>query len=204
MIPSSVWTIDCIFRVFSAPLTKCSIDMEKGAIRLVPKGQGDGSNDFDNQFHDWQNLLWPNVIESFGLKMNDYSVRTVIHFSVEFVSGLIRSPLNEVHSFPSTIIENHELHGEDSIHHIEIALPEGVTYHEGDYIGILTLNSLSLVDQSGNKGCSGKLLSENYFLPRFLKENTKRRGLEISPFRLLLNITIYIFPMMCCTVLGPH
>ncbi|WP_074433113.1 cytochrome P450 [Neobacillus dielmonensis] len=43
---------------------------EKGALRIAPKGQGDASSDFDRQVEDWNEQLWPTVIEALGLDLD--------------------------------------------------------------------------------------------------------------------------------------
>ncbi|WP_420491356.1 cytochrome P450 [Neobacillus drentensis] len=44
---------------------------EKGAIRLIQKGQGNVSGDFEDQFESWHELLWTNVFKELGIENKD-------------------------------------------------------------------------------------------------------------------------------------
>ncbi|WP_349654936.1 cytochrome P450 [Neobacillus sp. 114] len=58
---------------------------EKGANRISPKGQGDASSDFDQQFEDWHEQLWPNVFEALGLKVENKSEESNQALTIQFV-----------------------------------------------------------------------------------------------------------------------
>ena len=65
--------------------------------------------------------------------------------SLQFVSRLGGSPLARTYeAVYASILENRELQSsssERSTRHIEISLPEGATYKEGDHLGVLPINS---------------------------------------------------------------
>ncbi|NRD79235.1 cytochrome P450 [Bacillus sp. BRMEA1] len=67
---------------------------DKGATRLVPKGQGDASNEFEKQFETWHEQLWPMVLKRFEIELNEQSSQTEKSLSIQFVESL---PLNHVH-----------------------------------------------------------------------------------------------------------
>ena len=58
---------------------------KKGATRLVQKGQGDASADFENQFETWHEQLWPDIFKTFGIenKVNN----TQDPLSIQFING---------------------------------------------------------------------------------------------------------------------
>jgi cytochrome P450/NADPH-cytochrome P450 reductase len=57
---------------------------EKGARRIVQKGQGDASADFDNQFETWHEQLWPAVFNALGIE--DSEKRAENSLSIQFIS----------------------------------------------------------------------------------------------------------------------
>ncbi|PLS07307.1 cytochrome P450 [Neobacillus cucumis] len=58
---------------------------EKGASRLVIKGQGDASADFEQQFEAWHEQLWPEVFKAMGLKHKENTLKDSL--AIQFVSG---------------------------------------------------------------------------------------------------------------------
>ena len=57
---------------------------EKGARRIVQKGQGDASADFDTQFETWHEQLWPAVFNALGIE--DSEKRAENSLSIQFIS----------------------------------------------------------------------------------------------------------------------
>jgi cytochrome P450/NADPH-cytochrome P450 reductase len=123
----------------------------KGATCLVSRGEADASGDFEKQVEEWGDRLWPEVLNALGLKSSRLPQQERSTLSIQFVNGLIGTPLAETYdALLATVVENRELQGEGSersTRHLEIALPEGVTYREGDHIGILPENAQELVDR---------------------------------------------------------
>jgi cytochrome P450/NADPH-cytochrome P450 reductase len=121
-----------------------------GAERIHVRGEGDGRDDFDGQFQDWLAALWPAVGQALAVELGP-------------VKAGAASPQYEVETVPDepawpyaaafgarrmTVLENRELQRansagvpERSTRHLEIALPEGVTYQAGDYLGVIPRNS---------------------------------------------------------------
>ncbi|MDO7905947.1 bifunctional cytochrome P450/NADPH--P450 reductase [Paenibacillus sp. JX-17] len=125
-----------------------------GAERMLPRGEGDASGDFEKELEDWAGQMWPVLLNSFGLKSAEKE-RERSTLTVEFVSGLIGTPIAETYdAYHSTVLANRELHeagSERSTRHLEIVLPEGVTYQEGDHLGVLPQNPPELVERVMNR-----------------------------------------------------
>lgn len=123
----------------------------KGAARLVVRGEADASGDFEKQVEEWGERLWPDVLATLGLRSRGVSQQERSTLSVQFVSGLDDTPLAASHNAQlTTIMDNRELQGqgsERSTRHIEIALPEGVTYQEGDHLGVIPENDPVMVER---------------------------------------------------------
>jgi cytochrome P450/NADPH-cytochrome P450 reductase len=120
-----------------------------GARRLYARGEGDGRDDFDGQFHDWYAPLWPVVAREFSLELASAEAATSALFNVEVVPARAALPFLEAYGAqPMTVLANRELQRglgaqppERSTRHIEIALPQGVTYQAGDYLGVIPRHS---------------------------------------------------------------
>ncbi|KJB86130.1 NADPH--cytochrome P450 reductase [Paenibacillus sp. E194] len=126
----------------------------KGANRLLPVGHGDVSGDFETEVEEWSNKLWPTVMRSLDLKFDGIDAlkkSTASSLTVEVVNISVESPFAEVYpAHCATIMDNHELQrggNGRSTRHIEIELPEGVSYLEGDHLGVFPINSDHLVER---------------------------------------------------------
>lgn len=123
----------------------------KGATRLVERGEADASGDFEQQVDQWTAHLWPDAMSALGLKAGNRPRNEKSTLSVQFVSGLVGTPLAESYdAMVATVKENRELQGEGSdrsTRHIEIALPEGVSYSEGDHLGVIPENAPEMVER---------------------------------------------------------
>ncbi len=125
-----------------------------GATRLVPRGEANARGDFFGDFEDWYAGFWAPVGAAFGLEGAEPAAAPLL--SVEFV-GAVRDPIlrsNELQL--GTVVANRELvdmsaPGARSKRHLEIALPEGMTYRAGDYLAVLPLNPAALVDRALNR-----------------------------------------------------
>lgn len=123
----------------------------KGATRVAIRGEADASGDFEQQVEAWGENLWAELLSSLGLKTSDVSQRERNTLSIQFVSGLKGTPVaTNYNAFLASMTENRELQGEGSdrsTRHIEITLPHGVTYQEGDHLGIIPENDPVLVER---------------------------------------------------------
>ena len=121
----------------------------RGAMRMVSRGEGDANEDFEGDLEKWEKILWDGLAERFNLKLEE-SNQTSNHISMEFVSGVTHTPVaREHHAFTAVVTQNEELLSSQdrSTRHIELQLPSGVTYQEGDHLGVLPQNGQELVSR---------------------------------------------------------
>jgi cytochrome P450 / NADPH-cytochrome P450 reductase len=125
-----------------------------GAQRIVALGEGDAREDFDGQFQNWYQPARLTVAQEFNLApANDGTTKPL--YKLEIVPSAPASPF--VAAFdaqPMTVVVHRELHRKDGAHasdrstrHIELALPEGVTYRAGDHLGVIPHNSEAQVQR---------------------------------------------------------
>ncbi|MFC0211390.1 bifunctional cytochrome P450/NADPH--P450 reductase [Paenibacillus chartarius] len=124
---------------------------EKGAARFSPRGEADASGDFEKQLEDWKRQMWDDAMHTFGLKLNANAEKERSTLTMQLVSGLAEAPLADSYeAVRAAVAVNRELQhasSERSTRHIEIELPEGVTYREGDHLGVFPGNSKENVDR---------------------------------------------------------
>lgn len=124
---------------------------QKGALRFSARGEADASGDFEEQLDQWKRKMWTDAIETFGLQLSEKAEMERSTLSLQFVKGLGGSPLaRSYEAVYAPIRENRELQSPDSgrsTRHIEVVLPEGITYQEGDHLGVLPANSRENVDR---------------------------------------------------------
>ncbi|WP_088834661.1 bifunctional cytochrome P450/NADPH--P450 reductase [Paenibacillus tyrfis] len=117
---------------------------EKGATRFSLRGEADASGDFEKQFEAWKSQMWTDAMKTFDLKLNENAEKERSTLNIQFVSGFAETPLAQSYdAVHATIVENRELQQPDSgrsTRHIEIELPEEVTYQEGDHLGVFPSN----------------------------------------------------------------
>ncbi|UOQ46876.1 bifunctional cytochrome P450/NADPH--P450 reductase [Gracilibacillus caseinilyticus] len=136
-------------RMIDEQLTK------KGAVRFSKRGEGDVNGDFEDLLDKWKEKMWSDAMETFHLSLNE-KVETVKNtLTLQYVQEMEESPLvRSYEAFDATITENRELQASDSgrsTRHVEIKLPQGVTYQEGDHLGVLPANSSDNVSRVLNR-----------------------------------------------------
>ncbi len=126
----------------------------RGAERLYARGEGDAKEDLDGNFQDWYGPMLPAVADKLGIKLDAddgaaqeplYQVRTVD-----------RAPVNPIiggsHALPMQVLANRELQNPAmsgrSTRHIEVLLPDGVSYRAGDHLSIVPQNGAALVERA--------------------------------------------------------
>ncbi|MGI8314150.1 bifunctional cytochrome P450/NADPH--P450 reductase [Halobacillus mangrovi] len=122
---------------------------KRGATRIVTRGEGDANEDFEGDLEKWEEFLWDRLAETFNLKLEESNQQSN-QISMEFISGSSHTPVaREHHAFTAVVTENRELltTEERSTRHIELHLPAGVMYKEGDHLGVLPQNSDELVSR---------------------------------------------------------
>ena len=122
----------------------------KGAVRLSETGYGDASDDFEGEYEKWTTALWPNLAKALNIEVNNNEQESS-SITMNFVSDVSDTPLARTHhAFTSIVKRNVELQHLDSgrsTRHIELSLPEGITYQEGDHLGVLPQNPTKLVER---------------------------------------------------------
>jgi cytochrome P450/NADPH-cytochrome P450 reductase len=141
-----------------------------GAMRLYHLGEGDARDDFDGQFLKWYQPLRATVADTLGIRVQPEGAEAKPLYKLEIVPGQQTSPfVDSFNAAPLTVRVNRELqrpnlhppnlhppnlHQEDgsptserSTRHLELALPEGVTYKAGDHLGVIPHNGETLVQR---------------------------------------------------------
>ena len=120
-----------------------------GAQRIVEKGGGDSGGDLFGDFRVWRRALWEKMGAAFGVQIpgKGDGARSPL-YGIEVINEQQPNPF--VVSFgarPMVVVENQELQcgnngrpRERSTRHIELALPDGVSYRPGDHLGVVGRN----------------------------------------------------------------
>jgi cytochrome P450/NADPH-cytochrome P450 reductase len=122
-----------------------------GATRLKERGEADARGDFFGDFDRWYDILWRTLSETFGHEVQ--STATGSLYQVEVVQETRSVLLRQGELQPGQVVENRELVDISSPlgrskRHIEIALPEGMTYRAGDYLTVLPTNPRQNVERA--------------------------------------------------------
>ncbi|WP_353855639.1 bifunctional cytochrome P450/NADPH--P450 reductase [Bacillus sp. Bos-x628] len=120
----------------------------KGAKRLVDVGEGDAGGDMDEDKEKFQQVVFEELAREFALTLQEKSQEKP-HLSFAYTNELLERPVAKSYgAFSAVVLKNEELQSEKSprqTRHIELKLPRGKQYKEGDHIGILPKNSDALV-----------------------------------------------------------
>lgn len=118
---------------------------QKGATRFSLRGEADASGDFEKHLETWENQMWEDAMETFNLKLDENMERKKSRLNIQFMSNSTEPPLAKSYkSINAKVIRNKELQqpgSERSTRLIEIELPAGITYQEGDHLGVFPCNS---------------------------------------------------------------
>lgn len=120
-----------------------------GAERIRERGEADAQADFFGDWERWYRDLWPELSSAFAVAQAD--VATGPTYSVQPVDLPAEHPIAaRLGMRPATVLVNRELVNLSSPHgrskrHLELALPDGVTYRTGDYLSVLPVNHPELV-----------------------------------------------------------
>ena len=118
-----------------------------GASRIVPRGLTDASKGaMLSDFEDWvEQVLWPTLSKSSPDSAQSTSKPM---FDVEVCPPLQTSTLRQDVEI-ATVVETSKLtaDGEPAKHHLEIELPEHMTYECGDYLAVVPMNSDEVVQR---------------------------------------------------------
>ena len=127
---------------------------ELGAKRFYAHGEGDARDDFEGQFQNWYQPLRKLVGKELNLQFEiDEGSKQL--YQLEIVTGAQMSGF--VDSFdakPLRVLMNQELHrktgehsSERSTRHIELELPENLSYNVGDHLGVIPQNGENLIER---------------------------------------------------------
>jgi cytochrome P450 / NADPH-cytochrome P450 reductase len=122
-----------------------------GAARLTSRGEADASGDFFGTFDEWYSGLWAAFDGRCGKTGVPEAGQPFL--SVEVLATGRQAALRLADLEAAEVLENNELVDMSSPiarskRHIEIRLPEGMTYAAGDYIAVLPRNPPQDVDRA--------------------------------------------------------
>ncbi|MDP2330303.1 MAG: NADPH cytochrome P450 oxidoreductase family protein, partial [Reyranella sp.] len=126
----------------------------RGAERLYARGEGDAKEDLDGHFQTWYEPMLPAVAEKLGIKLD--AEAAAAHeplYRVEAIDKPLANPIIGGHgALPMQILANRELQNPEksdrSTRHIEVLLPDGVSYRAGDHLSIVPQNGAALVERA--------------------------------------------------------
>jgi len=119
-----------------------------GATRIKDRGETDSGGDFFGAFDDWYAGLWDELGKSLGKEVK--AAPTGGQLDVEIVKTGRTSILRLAELEHGEVVENRELVDMKSPlgrskRHIDIRLPEGMSYRAGDYLAVLPHNPIGVV-----------------------------------------------------------
>ncbi len=128
-----------------------------GAQRMTARGGGDAGGDFDGDFENWYGSFWPQVAEALDIELAADTLSEARNaqaelYQVEILEEVEGNPYVAAFAArPMVIVENRELQGPASgrsTRHIELALPQGVSYSTGDHLAVIAENDRALVKRA--------------------------------------------------------
>jgi len=128
-----------------------------GARRIYGRGEGDAREDLDGQFQVWFEQLWQAVGQALSIDVDlSRGERAEPLYAVEAVPSPQANPLvAATGAMPMEIAVNRELQNtsgpnpsERSTRHIEVNLPDGMTYRTGDHLSVVPTNGEALVERA--------------------------------------------------------
>jgi cytochrome P450/NADPH-cytochrome P450 reductase len=119
-----------------------------GATRIKERGETDAGGDFFGAFDEWYGSLWGDLGRALGKEVQ--AAPTGGQLQVEVVKAGRTAILRLGDLEHGEIVENRELVDMSSPlgrskRHIDIALPEGMSYRAGDYLAVLPHNPIGVV-----------------------------------------------------------
>src|SRR5258705_199761 len=126
-----------------------------GARSVYGRGEGDARSDLDGQFEKWFASLGPAAAKEFGLASNiTRSADDAPLYAIEPVAPTaVNAIVAQGGVAPMKVQVNSELQNkaganpsDRSTRHIEVQLPQGVSYRVGDHLSVVPRNDPALVD----------------------------------------------------------
>lgn len=130
---------------------------ELGATRFTARGEGDAREDLSGQFHQWFDDLWPEIGKTLDLDIDfTQAAEAPPLYDVKIANSVTANPVaTQAGAMPMTITANYELQNKKgknasrrSTRHIEIKLPDGVSYLPGGHLCVVPVNSPELVQRA--------------------------------------------------------
>ncbi|WP_068426999.1 bifunctional cytochrome P450/NADPH--P450 reductase [Piscicoccus intestinalis] len=123
-----------------------------GAARLLERGEANARGDFFGDFEEWHERLWPAIGSALGVAASP-DVDATPQLSVDIIGPGREQLLRASDLELGQVVVNRELAdlskpGARSKRHLEIALPTGQTYRTGDYLAVLPLNPVTVIDRA--------------------------------------------------------
>jgi cytochrome P450/NADPH-cytochrome P450 reductase len=127
-----------------------------GATRVHARGEGDAREDMDGAFQDWSDALWPTLVAAFELKTGaDAPLQGEPLYTLEELPPPQKNAmLDALGAVAMRVLENRELQGgaagadARSTRHVELQLPEGVSYRAGDHLSVVPRNGPAQVERA--------------------------------------------------------
>ncbi|OFX04421.1 MAG: NADPH--cytochrome reductase [Alphaproteobacteria bacterium RIFCSPHIGHO2_12_FULL_66_14] len=127
---------------------------EKGAERIYQRGEGDAKEDLDGHFQGWYEPMLPAVADKLGVKLEPDSGQP--QEPLYDVQPVDKPPVHPIiggtGALPMRVLANRELQNADSsgrsTRHIEVLLPDGISYRAGDHLSIVPQNGAALVERA--------------------------------------------------------
>ena len=126
----------------------------KGAERLYARGEGDAKEDLDGHFQAWNEPLLPALARKLGVTLEvDPGVALEPLYDVQAVDKPPANPIiGGTGALPIRVLVNRELQNPEasgrSTRHIEVLLPDGVSYRAGDHLSVVPQNPAVLVERA--------------------------------------------------------
>jgi cytochrome P450/NADPH-cytochrome P450 reductase len=139
------------FRTYQAIPSRVDAALEAaGASRVFPRGEADASGDFFGAFDAWYQGFWPALEVAFGKTAG--AVAPSPGITVELVEKGRHVTLRQEDLRVGRLVANRELVDLSSPlgrskRHLEIELPEGMTYRTGGYLAVLPRNAPAAVER---------------------------------------------------------
>jgi cytochrome P450/NADPH-cytochrome P450 reductase len=125
-----------------------------GAKRLLEKGEADAAgSEFEEDFQEWQQSLWQKLHKESNEKPSTSSqFKALYQLEKQIDIKDYKTPFPSLRQGEQTckVIANQELQSLDSgrsTRHIEIALPQDMTYQTGDHLGVYPQNSKQVIER---------------------------------------------------------
>src|SRR5712675_1567550 len=126
-----------------------------GARSVYARGEGDARSDLDGQFEAWFAKAAPHAVKEFGVDTSfSRSANDEPLYQIEPVAPLAVNAIVALGGVaPMKVLVNSELQNKSgpnpsdrSTRHIEVHLPDGISYRVGDHLSVVPRNDPSLVD----------------------------------------------------------